>query len=190
MKKFVLPRDFSPHFQKEYTVRDVTFRIAVQRMDLTVEKSPSSTQVLLWHFAIYVNDVMVEAGPFHWSTIERLLTDENVCNHLASFYKDSPQVQEGRPLGMPEPEKTHDRNFIIRALALVATLFYSDNKADPTGDLIVDSYINLGGMNSVMITNKYNSSMQYEIAHDSIQKKTTVTSYVEVDKYIIDDSEL
>lgn len=189
--KFVLPADFKPDLVKEYD----GFKVAVQNMDITIEQSVTPVPTLLWHFAIYVGDVIVDAGPFHWDPAKRALTDENVCNHLASFYRDSRQVKEGRPLPEPEfvvsTERRDDHHaFLAKATAMVWSLFYESEGLYQLEDLAIDSYTDLGGMKCALISNKHNPSIVYEVEYNSLEQKTTVTHYVEVAKYEIADDEL
>lgn len=92
--RFVLPDDFNPDFSKWYTVNENSFLISVQNMGFVEGKDR-------WHFAIHMGtnaDTQIEAGIFTWDPRVRKLGDENVTNHLATFYGESEQVRTGKPL--------------------------------------------------------------------------------------------
>lgn len=198
MPKFILPDDFQPNAQKTYTEGDVTFEVWVQFKGL--QTGGGQAPHYLWLFAILVNSKIVEAGPFRWDPSERHMTDLAVCNNLATFYGASPQVQDPNyvPLELdPEPPKlrlvpsavqgpTDAENFILRALALVWSIWYHpiSSKGDkPTETLFVVSYSDVGGNYCVMIGTKANPAVTYEVLYTKENSKTTAIAYIETDKY-------
>lgn len=95
MTRFTLPEDFNPTCQKIYRESGVDFEIWVQNMGLQTEQ-PGRAPHLLWIFAIWARDRIIESGPFRWDPADRELTDLAVCNNLATFFlfKDSATIKK------------------------------------------------------------------------------------------------
>lgn len=87
---YTLPEDFKPEYNKDFEVKENRFEVRLQNKGLVTKQN--GAPVLEWIFVITVDGKPVEAGEFHWDPSERKLTDENVANHLATFYGESDQV--------------------------------------------------------------------------------------------------
>lgn len=87
---YTLPDDFNPEYTKDFEVLGNYFKILLQSKGLV--ENPGNAPVLEWIFAITVEETVVVSGPFHWDPSARKLNNENVANHLATFFGESEQV--------------------------------------------------------------------------------------------------
>jgi len=78
--------DFGVPFEKDYEVSGAQFTIRVLKMGV-------DTLGPVWLFQLIVKGNQIEGGPYH-PGYERELTDENVANHLASFWGHTQMVQD------------------------------------------------------------------------------------------------
>lgn len=78
--------DFGVPFEKDYEVSGAQFTIRVLYMGV-------DTLGPVWLFQLIVKGNQIEGGPYHPGQ-DRELTDENVANHLASFWGHTQMVQD------------------------------------------------------------------------------------------------
>lgn len=93
-------------FDKHYEVSGNHFDVHVQYQGF----QPAGHQAVprhTWLFALSVNGTVVEQGPYY-NYHDRELTDENVANHIASFWGTSNKIAEAQELGLDLNEATLD----------------------------------------------------------------------------------
>jgi hypothetical protein len=78
------PDNFVAEFSKDYDINGnrFTIEVAYQGLDNEIGFIPKH----VWIFRLISDGLVVTAGPFRWSISERDLSQENVANHLATFY--------------------------------------------------------------------------------------------------------
>lgn len=117
MAKFELPKDFTPDFEKDYAIAGNQFSIQVQAYGI-VERRWS------WVYSILVKGNRIECGVFYWDPEKRNLTNENVCNHLASFWGHNEAVKEAQKL--PESFKVRLDQVVEKCARFMFTYFMTD----------------------------------------------------------------
>jgi hypothetical protein len=98
--KFILPEDFRPNFQKSYANGDHPFDVWIQHKNLAVIEGGERE---VWLFAIVVNGVIVQAGPYYSHEPSNEVTNESIANRLATFFGDSESVKTGKPYYETDP---------------------------------------------------------------------------------------
>ena len=78
------PDDFVAEFSKDYEINGNSFTIELVYQGLNSEMGFQPQHV--WIFRLVSDGLVLTAGPFRWNINERDLSNENVANHLATFY--------------------------------------------------------------------------------------------------------
>lgn len=178
--RFKLPDDFNPDFSKWYTVHERSFLISVEYMGDVEGKDR-------WHFAIHMGtnaDTQIEAGIFTWDSSVRVLSDENVCNHLATFYGESEQVRTGKPL----PDEDFEMDVIIAKCA--AHMFMTmDPITEPVKGIpdydIIESVIDETGWRVILFCDIAPSRL-FEYRHMNDKKTVTVNTYIKAHSHHVE----
>jgi len=87
--------NYGQPFEKDYEMHGAKFTVRVLNVGYD-NIGP------VWLFALLVKGNTIEGGPYH-PRVERELTDENVANHLASFWGNTQMVQDAQKMD-PDPE--------------------------------------------------------------------------------------
>jgi hypothetical protein len=173
--EFTLPDDFNPSFSKNYQMGNNSLEVRVQYRGIVEEDSAPVHQ---WAYVVLVHGLQINAGLFHWDPSERELKDENVANHLASFWGPSELVtqanQDVQNLYTPE----------MQAVALVNHLFYRSTDVD----FEVIWFSKFGDAWRTLLAVE-TDGRYYEVLH-SASGVTTVDAYSQVDDYSISQERL
>lgn len=78
------PGDFVAEFTKDYEINGNRFTIEISYQGL--DRQMGFTPKHVWIFRMVSDGLVLTAGPFRWSISERDLSNENVANHLATYY--------------------------------------------------------------------------------------------------------
>lgn len=103
--KFELPDDFMVEFRKSYELDGNKFVVEVEYKGMT--GAAPSHGMCTWFFAILVNGNRVVTGPFQWDPSDRTLNNENVCNHLASFWGYNSVIKDAQTVPYKPPAELH-----------------------------------------------------------------------------------
>lgn len=103
--KFVLPDDFTVEFRKSYEFEGNKFDVEVEYKGI-IAHAPSAA-MCTWFFAITVNGNRVVTGPFQWDPSDRTLSNENACNHLASFWGYNDVIKNAQYVPYRPPSQLH-----------------------------------------------------------------------------------
>lgn len=189
MRDFQLPIDFNPTYRKDYTERNngIHYEVWVQNKGLQKEKAGQAPH-LLWIFVVWAKGRMVEAGPFRWDPSERELTDENVCNNVATFYGDSEQVRMGKPNRRLQPSGLLDE-LVEKCRAYMFKTYYepSGTGIDP-GYTIHTAVIDDGSW-EIMLSMHTRPNMMYRFRSMDLSK-VEVSCHVKAYVNLLDTSEL
>jgi hypothetical protein len=167
-RRFNLPENWQPTFKKKYASEmGVEFEIW-----LSYEGQFGDAKMHGWVGALVVEGIILDAGPFYWDPSDRPLTDENVANHLITWWRSADLAK------MLENYKSEAFDFDpqMMAVALVNEMYYA--KVDVDFEIIHFAKVS-ASWKVLMCTNL--DENYYEVIHDSSTGMTRVVWYSMVD---------
>jgi hypothetical protein len=104
MSDFKLPDNFAPDFEKDYAIAGNRFTVQVKAYGILERR-------WTWVYRISVKGNQIEVGVFYWDPKNRDLTNENVCNHLASYWGHNEKIKAAQKLEPSDEVKMEELIF-------------------------------------------------------------------------------
>lgn len=168
MSSFELPANFAPDFEKDYKIDGSQFTILVQAYGIIERR-------WTWIYAIDVKGHLIETGLFYWDPAKRELTNENVCNHLATFWGQNARVKEAQSF---EPTFKYQLTGIVEKCAVwMHAYFYTEDREHTDYD-IVNMFMNEEAW-VVILRPNYLANRLVEFYKPADAENVEVHSYIE-----------
>lgn len=178
-QKYRLPPDWQPTYKQPYESEDKRFEIWLSYEGIQSLGSPMH----LWITALVVRGIILDAGPFYWDPSDRELTNENVANHMITWWKDA---DFGAMLeAAAEEYKKWGFDPKIRAVALVDMMYYPAVDVD----FEIVWFTKIGDSWKILICNSVDDRY-HEVIHDATKQTTQVVAYSMVDQLEVDNEAL
>lgn len=168
MASFELPANFAPDFHKDYKIHGNRFTIYVQTYGIIERR-------WTWAFGIDVKGNLVESGLFYWDPAKRDLTNENVCNHLATFWGPSAKIKEAQKL-----EPTFEYQLIElteKCAEWMHAYFYTEDREHTDYDIVNKFMDNEGWV--ILLRPNYLANRLVEFYKPADAENVEVHSYIE-----------
>lgn len=120
-------------FEKHYETSGNEFDVHVQYQGF-IPSGHQGVQKHTWLFVLSVKNRIVEQGPYY-NNHDRELTDENVANHIASFWGTSKKIEEAQDLGEDENQAALDA-VVEKCAAYMHGYFLSETHEHTDYDIV------------------------------------------------------